>query len=617
MNCLSEGLGRLFWIHPFLSTKCIIPLNSFLSRFRYLDQISRLARCKDAPCDNIAPHRSNIMTHAIAFHGVPLTPGAHSFDHGSNCSGRSIWQKRRKRRDDLAFNIPPYLKDLFSNPLRREKTTTVSALKVLDRQKIPLKLITDLENRILGRRFTKQELLFELEPIVEWCKSQGYTQSGITIHQMPTRKDPTLILKCVEPILSRVKLVVLNPENVPDASMKPKTKPGTIAHILGMSIGNTFRWDKRGFDRLAASGIVEYATVELEIVSPEEVEAIVYLRERLSGHFEPGIAISADGKVEADVSLVDNNFRGLGQRVRAVWKRRMDKGKMSGGLEFDNPRVGSTVPLTYKFRLYRDAGSDRTIHLHDGRNTQEYLNSIDESVLVSERDRNGALFDLKYQPTPFSVFSIGPVVEKVLGRGREPGENQILITATAKNETARPFNSPHSGHSAKFEYSIGARLSERNTSKTPFQRGLVYLAQYFELGKMCILALRGQIGLGSGNLPYWEQTLLGGARTLRGFTYGELGRAGNHAAGRVELRFPFDRSTSPVKAARKGIIARLPSLVGVVFGDVAAVLEPFEMTTGVSLGVAVRIGGLLNLEYCVASHGREPLLRFGLLHREF
>lgn len=551
----------------------------------------------------------------LGFNSSPILWDAFGEYQSRKVVERSGYRKRRRRWGVPGFGIPPYLRELFRDPLKRRNGSAISRVDVLDRNKIPIKLFKDLEEKLIGRQLSRQEVLYELEPIVEWCKSQGYSQSGVVVESLPSAKDSRLILKCVEPVLSGVRLVVLDNENLPDPGIKPRTKASTIAHVLGMNVGDTFRWNKRGFDLLAASGIVDFATVELEIISPNLVEAVVYLRERRSGHFEPGIAITSDGKIEADVSLMDNNFRGLGQRLRAVWKRRIDIGKMSGGIEFDDPRVGSTVPLSYKFRLYRDAGSDRMLRVHEGRTTQEHIHSL--AATAPERDRNGVLFDVKYQPSPFSMVSAGPVIEKILSEGNRREESQALFALTAKHDNTRPYVAPHAGHNARLEYNIGVRLTGRSFTKTPFQKCLLYLSQYFDVGKLGSLAVRAQIGLGSDNLPYWEQTILGGARTVRGFCYGELGRAGNYTAGRVELRVPFGTSAPALKKDKGNVLDRLPSLVGVIFGDVATILEPFDVHSASSIGLGLRIGGLLNLEYTLGSHGREPLLHFGLLHREF
>jgi hemolysin activation/secretion protein len=71
---------------------------------------------------------------------------------------------------------------------------------------------------------------------------------------------------------------------------------------------------------------------------------------------------------------------------------------------------------------------------------------------------------------------------------------------------------------------------------------------YLGLGRLAVLALRGQITRASASLPLSEQPLLGGTESLRGYRAGV--RAGDSmTALSAELRVPV---ASPVRYARMG-----------------------------------------------------------------
>jgi outer membrane protein assembly factor BamA len=82
-------------------------------------------------------------------------------------------------------------------------------------------------------------------------------------------------------------------------------------------------------------------------------------------------------------------------------------------------------------------------------------------------------------------------------------------------------------------------------------RSAVDLRAYAGLPGKSVLAARAQFIGASGSLPPWDQALLGGAETLRGF---ELGyRSGDRlAAATLELRYPL---SSPLHVAQLGLAA--------------------------------------------------------------
>eukprot|EP00171_Calliarthron_tuberculosum_P020745 IDg20745t1 len=158
------------------------------------------------------------------------------------------------------------------------------------------------------------------------------------------------------------------------------------------------------------------------------------------------------------------------------------------------------------------------------------------------------------------------------------------------------------------------------------------------------------IGLSSANLPPHEMKVLGGRNTLRGYAYGELGRAPSWRTTRLEMRFPLNqiavkesKASSKTRRADEGkkfeseetgstadsvpqipvrlstgtsLIDRLPSLTPYLFSD-SATREAFSsIGSDSSYGVGLRIAGIVNVELARGAHGREPKLNISLVdHR--
>ncbi len=86
---------------------------------------------------------------------------------------------------------------------------------------------------------------------------------------------------------------------------------------------------------------------------------------------------------------------------------------------------------------------------------------------------------------------------------------------------------------------------------TSVTRPVLDLRAYAGLPGKSVLAARAQFTGASGPLPPWEQALLGGADTLRGFDLGF--RSGDRlAAASLELRYPL---SSPLHVAQLGVAA--------------------------------------------------------------
>lgn len=486
------------------------------------------------------------------------------------------------------------------------------------------------------------------------------------------------MLYSVEPRLSALRLVVVDKDGKEVHNADPVTRKGTILRVLGLKIGDVFEWRANGFGALMALGVFEYADAEVNVITKEMVELTLKIRERPSCRVEPGAGMTSDGRFYGDLSVVDGNFMGRAQRLQLEWQKHVDVSRFSGGFVFEDMRLGASIPVSFKFRAYRDANAAREIPtgrsrpvdllaLRDRRASNE--RSPDPSQRY-EKDRDGILCELGYRPGRKKLLlTMAPMLEYVQPNIGAQGIGdriwQAVLHMAAAHVSRLPVDTPKSGHLVSLEHSIGEPL--RDSRRGCFQKSLLRIVQYFGVGSHSSIAVAGSVGFGSDNLPWHEQKSLGGVQNVRGYRYGELGRYKSYGVGRVEFRIPLtkvpelkgeedgesesqkkdaeskpesnpekkpgDKADSKVENETEGnsgaestveqrgnlfspkMLDTLPALVGVVFGDVAASSNEKREPVGASYGLGLRIGGIVSVDWTRTADGRQSRVHFGLVDR--
>lgn len=573
----------------------------------------------------------------------------------------------RRRRPALA--LPPPLPRI---PLR----LLVRDVQLIGARRLPSRVARAAVAPLIGTRATRAQILAALRPIDEWYHEHGYVASRVAVAAFPSRGNGNvLVLGAVEAVLVSVRTEAVDKDEVVDPGVSVKTREGTVARALGIRVGEVFRWHPRAFQRLWALGVFEYVRAELEVLGPNEVGVLVSVRERKSGRIEPGIGINSEGRSYGDLSLEDANFLGRAQKLRVEWQRRIGMRRSAGGVEFEDPRVGARFPVAFRGRLYRDVNASRAL---PGGTTGVPLRA------ANERDREGLMAEAGWSPGryPRLALSSGPVIERVQPLPGFPGarvDNQALWVSSATLDlTEVGASMPRRGRRFSVEYGVGTGIDmqvspsdRRRGMPEVFHRMSARAAQYLPLGRAGSLAVGGAVALGSDNLPYHEQKPLGGPGTVRGYTYGELGRSPSYATGRIELRVPLvtpapeeddnvesgsqgipapeqdgtpaGKPRAPFKSRRNannegrvvvtkdGIqggdgeavtktnsfgMPALPSIVGVVFADTLSTDLFSGRAEGVSHGIGLRIGGLIAVDLARTNmRGHEPRLHFGMIDR--
>lgn len=514
------------------------------------------------------------------------------------------------------------------------------------------------------KNVTRKQIEDAIATCNNWFSDNGYPCSRLILVHYPSLVDRTLALYSAEPRLSGIRLVSVDTNGTPVEGGSVNTRVDLVLRVLGMKVGDVFTWHAAGFGRLMALGIFEFADAEVNAVTNERVELTLRVKERPSCRIEPGAGVTSDGRMYGDISLVDSNFRGQGQRIRLEWQKRLDAARAAGCLVFEDMRVGAKIPLSFKLRAYRDANSSRGVPA--GRLSR--VGGVDrdrdatqgiETPLRYEKDRDGAMLELGYRPGKANLLlSLAPIVESVQPNASERAARvsaavtQTVLQSSLTHVTRLPIDCPRFGHIARVENYIGRTLSE---GAQVFRKTLVRLAQYLPVGNHASIAIGANLGFGTENLPWHEQRSLGGQMNVRGYEYGELGRYKSFGTGRVELRVPLTRAPATAeegegdggdeekdekekaekeKAAltssesdgdgkiRKSgnllspkMVESLPPLVGVLFGDVALSNEEGREPIGTSYGLGMRIGGVITVDWTRTMDGRKSRIHFGLVDR--
>lgn len=594
----------------------------------------------------------------------PLFPatGSASPNHGASPS----LIPSRRRRCSSAFSFP--------NPLDPKKRAILfDRVQVIGRRKLPQHVIDHQFDPLIGNRVVMQDVHNAIAAINKWLQDHEYACSQIVLAKIPAFINRQITLFSIEPSLSELRLLPVDKDGKEDPKGVIKTRKGTILNAIGMQVGDVFVWRSTGFARLMALGLFDFANAEVKVLSNDQVELILRLRERPAGRIEPGAGIASDGRVYGDISIIDNNVMGRGQRMRVEWQKRLDVNRSAGGVAFEDKRLGSRIPLSFRMRAYRDCNSARGIPggsvpraVASEREGAEANVMGTDTPLRYEKDRDGLLFDVGYRPIGSStMFNFTPMVEHIHSSASDPSSTsslQAILQTGFTHATRVPTELPRDGHIFRIEQFLGTPL---RAAFDPFYKINMQLSKYAAFGPRASLALNSTMGAGTGNLPWHEQKSLGGQRSVRGYEYGELGRYTTFATGRLELRVPLAFSKAevvdPAAAAavpadgaveRKGlgksvpskvgtgqsmmaangipetaaepdtplskkVLARLPPLVGVLFGDVAAVDTGNRELSGASYGLGMRIGGVVAAEWTSTADGRRSRLHFSLIDHAF
>lgn len=558
-------------------------------------------------------------------------------------------RRRTRKRSQLAWSLPAFF---------QSKNVRFERVRVEHNKSLPHSEIRAVFDHLLGGTVARSSVVEAVDALSEWYRTQGYLFSAVKVSTWPSEKSPVLILECMESVLDSINLVSVSKDGVPDPTAPPlRTRVGTVERALGVKTGAPFRWADEKFTHLMSLGVFEKAKVEVNIVGPDRVKLNVYLNELATARIEPGLGMNGDGRFFGDISVLDRNFMGRAQILRVEWQRRLDMVKSGGGLEFDDPRIGASVPFSYKARAYRKADSARGLPADSS--ASEMRVGPFRSVLNpdADSDRDGAFVLTTFNLPRFNMScTAGPIAERVHwaspvdGAWVSENRDQLAWKSIVAHSTVKSPFAPREGHRFSVDHLLG--MGVRGANGGLFQRLALSLSKYVPVGSLGSFNFSSSLGVSSSNLPSHEMMPLGGNHTVRGYVYGELGRPASYRTTRLEFRMPFPVGPAPPESVDKFIekgkrsgestsanveksdgpagppvgpkvgdsapspafLERLPSLVGYVFADSATAGAFESVVSGSSHGVGLRVAGLFNFELTRAAHGRPPRLNVTLVN---
>jgi outer membrane protein insertion porin family len=388
-----------------------------------------------------------------------------------------------------------------------------------------------------------------------------------------------------------------------------RTRDYVIRRELLFEVGdvyneNDIRESLRSLDRLGI--FQEVKAIPQPGTEPGTLLISVQVVERRTGLASVGVGHSNIKGLIGFVDVADTNLFGSGQKLNLRVQFGADDSYQLG---YTNPWVGSqrtsfTANL-YNRNILRQAVSEDTTHLYDerrtggnltlgrplskDRNTRGYVTLRADRVHASEEEDNPLPPGLEGLLEPSDVRSLAlSMVRDTRDNFLNPsGGNYTTLAAEVAGLGGASFNKFTAEHRRYWVIRNKPVSGENDRKKQPW-----------------ILASRLSLGAITGDPPFLDQFLPGGADTLRGYKEDRFPGV-NQALLSTELRVPINESLQAVGFVDLGDAWGGRFAEG--FGD-----SSFTLHAGYGLGVRVQTPiGPLRLDYALNSEsGRE--FHFGI-----
>jgi len=432
---------------------------------------------------------------------------------------------------------------------------------------------------------------------------QAYTEKGYTlvrIFNLNVTKDQELQFQIFEPKVGEIRIETDN--------KALKTRDYVIRRELLFKVGdvyneNDIRESLRSLDRLGI--FQEVKAIPEPGTEPGTLLIIVQVVERRTGLASVGVGHSNIKGLIGFVDVADTNLFGSGQKLNLRVQFGADD---SYELGYTNPWVGKkrtsfTVNL-YNRTILRQAVSEDATHLYDERRTGG--NATFGRPLSKDRNTRGfiTLRADRVRATEEADNPLPPGLEGLL----EPSDVRS-VTLSAVRDTRDNFLNPSGGHYTTVAGEIAGLGGASFNKFTAEHRRYWIIKNRPTPGadrkkQPWIFASRLSVGTITGNPPFLDQFLSGGADTLRGYKEDRFPGV-NQVLFNNELRVPVNDTLQVVGFVDFGDAWGGRFAEG--FGD-----SSFTLHTGYGLGVRVQTPiGPLRLDYALNSEsGRE--FHFGI-----
>ena len=440
-----------------------------------------------------------------------------------------------------------------------------------------LKNITVKNGDILNSR-TLQE---NIQGIKETYRKDGYILAKVTDMNIDT--DGHLTLKINEGTLEGYKV-----------KGNTKTKDYVILREMRQKPGEPFNSKKarRSMQRVYNLGFFEDVNIKMNPgVEPNAVVMELDVKEKRTGTFGIGAGYSTADGVIGMVSIGDTNFRGTGDAVSLTFEKSGSETDARGYTFswrhpwIDKKETVGTLRIYNRTYQYDDYDTD-------GNLTESYMRKYSGGEItlgrpVSEYSTNYLTFRNRNDKYERHIKNKGTDRSGSAYSGWRDDNFGLTRSVTFSHVTDTRDNvyNPTTGGRVSLTGEVAGLGGDFN-----FQKFTIEDQQYIKVGHAQVIALRGQYGVGRGEISEFNLYKVGGQNSLRGYREDQF-RGTRMALATLEYRFPI-----------------VSKVQGALFTDWGAAwydgLTPKDLKGSIGVGLALNTPlGPLRLDYGRGKNG--------------
>jgi len=440
-----------------------------------------------------------------------------------------------------------------------------------------LKNVTVKDGEILNSRLLQQNI----QSIKDVYREEGYILAKVT--DINIDREGNLTLRINEGTLEGYKV-----------KGNTKTKDYVILREMRQKPGEPFNSKKarRSMQRVYNLGFFEDVNIKMNPgVEPNAVVMELDVKEKRTGTFGIGAGYSTADGVIGMVSIGDTNFRGTGDAVSLTFEKSGSETD-ARGFTFswrhpwiDKKETVGTLRIYNRTYQYDDYDTD-------GNLVESYMRKYSGGEItlgrpVSEYSTNYLTFrnrDDKYvrHVKNKGTDRSGYVYED--WRKDNFGLTRSVIFSHVTDTRDNVYN-PTTGGRVSLTGEVAGLGGDFN-----FQKFTIEDQQYIKVGHAQVIALRGQYGVGRGEISEFNLYKVGGQNSLRGYREDQF-RGTRMALATLEYRFPI-----------------VSKVQGALFTDWGAAwdegLTPKDLKGSIGVGLALNTPlGPLRLDYGRGKNG--------------
>ncbi|MBQ2086524.1 MAG: outer membrane protein assembly factor [Selenomonas sp.] len=386
-----------------------------------------------------------------------------------------------------------------------------------------LKNVTVKDGEILNSRLLQQNI----QSIKDVYREEGYILAKVT--DINIDKEGNLTLRINEGTLEGYKV-----------KGNTKTKDYVILREMRQKPGEPFNSKKarRSMQRVYNLGFFEDVNIKMNPgVEPNAVVMELDVKEKRTGSFGIGAGYSTADGVIGMVSIGDTNFRGTGDAVSLTFEKSGSETDARGYTFswrhpwIDKKETVGTLRIYNRTYQYDDYNTD-------GNLVESYMRKYSGGEItlgrpVSEYSTNYLTFrnrDDKY-------------VRHVKNKGQDRSGDTAWqeknfgltrsITFSHVTDTRDNVYNPTTGSRISLTGEVAGLGGDFN-----FQKATIEDQRYIKVGHAQVIALRGQYGVGRGEISEFNLYKVGGQNSLRGYREDQF-RGTRMALATLEYRFPI------------------------------------------------------------------------------